>query len=331
MIKLQNKPPKIENLNELKKYLQMALKVELTTIPPYLLAMYSLKCKSTHVTETIRTVVVEEMLHMTLVANILNAIGETPDLSEYNIPKYPQETPIEEENGLLVMHLCSFSSKALDIFLAIEKSTPRSEINDFVQRDVNFRSLAEFYHNIKLALIYFTGTYGEEKIFCGDIKNQISKEHYYQGGGEIVTVKNLTTAIEALNKLVEQSDSEEEITMGKNHFEEEVSHYERFLDIKMNYLEEVQTYKILPHTSKDYKEYFKKASLLSLEFNKKYTRLIKLLQDAFSGEQAKLIEGISLMLALKNEAQNLLNMVIELSNGEIYSAFPTFEYISEGY
>ena len=38
-------PPKVKNIEELKELLQLALFIELSTIPPYLVAMYSLKEK----------------------------------------------------------------------------------------------------------------------------------------------------------------------------------------------------------------------------------------------------------------------------------------------
>ncbi len=59
----------------------MAIKLEHATIPPYLTALYSIKPdprKSNHDSyNIIRAVAVEEMLHLTLAANLLNAVGES--------------------------------------------------------------------------------------------------------------------------------------------------------------------------------------------------------------------------------------------------------------
>jgi Mn-containing catalase len=49
------------------------LGVELSTIPPYLCALYSVIDRSTAAAKAVRDVAVEERLHMALVANLMNA------------------------------------------------------------------------------------------------------------------------------------------------------------------------------------------------------------------------------------------------------------------
>ena len=69
----------IENLDSLKLHLQFAIGLELTTIPLYLAAEYSIpKGANTAATRVIQSVVIEEMLHMCLAANVLNSIGGAP-------------------------------------------------------------------------------------------------------------------------------------------------------------------------------------------------------------------------------------------------------------
>jgi hypothetical protein len=73
------------------------MKLEHATIPPYLTALYSLKpgtnLEAFHI---IRQVAVEEMLHLTLVANVLNAVGgeiEKTLTADDFVPKYPTFLP----------------------------------------------------------------------------------------------------------------------------------------------------------------------------------------------------------------------------------------------
>lgn len=67
----------ITDLPDLHRHLQWALQVEHTTIPPYLCALHSIPDGyNVEAATVIRSVVMEEMLHMTLVANVLNAVGE---------------------------------------------------------------------------------------------------------------------------------------------------------------------------------------------------------------------------------------------------------------
>ena len=61
---------------DLHYYLQKAVELEHSTIPPYLTAMFSVKPGANRrIGELIRSIVIEEMLHMTISANILIAIG----------------------------------------------------------------------------------------------------------------------------------------------------------------------------------------------------------------------------------------------------------------
>ena len=74
---------------EVLKDLQTALLLELSTIPPYLCAQYSIEPGTNEVpVEIIKSVVIEEMLHMVLVSNIMNALGGQPVLTtEEVVPK----------------------------------------------------------------------------------------------------------------------------------------------------------------------------------------------------------------------------------------------------
>src|SRR5262252_6754093 len=84
--------------------LQAAIELEHATIPPYLYALYSLMPGiNSAAAGIIESVVTEEMLHLTLAANILNAIGGSPVLdSPAFIPHYPSPLPGSVENELVV-------------------------------------------------------------------------------------------------------------------------------------------------------------------------------------------------------------------------------------
>jgi rubrerythrin len=71
----------VSSIESLHTHLQWAIQVESTTIPPYLCALYSIKDgHNQEATEILRSIFLEEMLHMTLAANILNAVGGSPQL-----------------------------------------------------------------------------------------------------------------------------------------------------------------------------------------------------------------------------------------------------------
>ena len=68
----------IGSVDGLQAALQSAIELEHATIPPYLYAIYSLGTDNREIAGRIHTVVIEEMAHFTLAANILNAIGGPP-------------------------------------------------------------------------------------------------------------------------------------------------------------------------------------------------------------------------------------------------------------
>src|SRR4029077_4616442 len=63
-------------LETLREHLQTAIEIEWSTIPPYLCALWSLADgPNEYVAGNVEEVAMEEMLHLTLACNLLNAIG----------------------------------------------------------------------------------------------------------------------------------------------------------------------------------------------------------------------------------------------------------------
>ncbi|MCB0847813.1 MAG: hypothetical protein KDE26_31385, partial [Bacteroidetes bacterium] len=95
---------KATDIKEVHFYLQKAIELEHSTIPPYLTAMYSLiPGKNDEIAALIRSVVIEEMMHMTISANILIATGGAPKINTAGfIPSYPGPLPMGIGDGLIV-------------------------------------------------------------------------------------------------------------------------------------------------------------------------------------------------------------------------------------
>ena len=109
-------------LEVLKAALQQAIELEHATVPVYLYALYSLdRAKNAAIAGILASVVMEEMLHMTLACNVLNAIGGAPVIDRPGfIPTYPGHLPGGVESSLVV-HLRRFSLEQLEAFLDIEQ------------------------------------------------------------------------------------------------------------------------------------------------------------------------------------------------------------------
>ena len=99
----------ITDVARLRAELQTAIQLEHATIPPYLCALYSLHAgRNREVAERIESVVMDEMLHMVQAANVLNALGGTPQLTAPGfVPRYPATLP--HSDGRVVVSLRRFS------------------------------------------------------------------------------------------------------------------------------------------------------------------------------------------------------------------------------
>src|SRR5215470_9329893 len=78
--------PEKRRLEWLKTSLQAAIELELSTLPPYLCAMWSIRDPTSPSGGTaynlIDSVVRQEMIHLGFVCNLLTAIGGTPRIAE---------------------------------------------------------------------------------------------------------------------------------------------------------------------------------------------------------------------------------------------------------
>ena len=74
-------PREQRDVDWLQTSLQMAVELELSTIPPYLCGLWSIVTPSGPVHDNITSIVLEEMGHMGLACNMLTTIGGTPQIN----------------------------------------------------------------------------------------------------------------------------------------------------------------------------------------------------------------------------------------------------------
>ena len=224
----------IKTLDSLRTHLQWAIELEHATLAPYLSALYSIK-QGTNIesVEVIKSVFLEEMLHMALAANILNAIGGTPRF-DYDgfIPTFP--TPLPHGDGSFLVHLGKFTPEAVKSFLNIERPAE----TDAEPLEENYHSIGQFYSAIIEGLKSCCKALGEDVVFSGDPSWQVTAETtYYGGAGHLIAVTDLASALEAMEEIVEQGEGLDHDSIfdgDKNMFHperEEVGHYFRFQEI----------------------------------------------------------------------------------------------------
>ncbi len=187
--------PKITSHDDLITYLKAALRLEHATIPPYLTALYSLHPGSNSPAwHILRVVAVEEMLHLTLVANVMNAVGGVPNLTEPEfVPSYPTALP-RRRGRLRRGPAAVLGRQAVDTFLQIERpgkapegrrliktsrdsKAPELLVADPLGSGLRFCSIGEFYEEIIRGLEFLDQQYQAEgrELFTGNPDHQVRR------------------------------------------------------------------------------------------------------------------------------------------------------------
>jgi hypothetical protein len=133
---------------ELQPHLQGALELEFAVIPLYLTALFSLR---DHTNEAIRSFLhgasIEKMLHVALIANVLNATGCSPILSGQRLARgYPQRLPLGATG--VELSLRKFSPAFLfDVFVAFDQARASTR-HGSTDGNGHFGSIGQFYQAI---------------------------------------------------------------------------------------------------------------------------------------------------------------------------------------
>lgn len=326
-------------MDQLRSHLQTALELEHTTIPPYLCAIYTMLPGTNEAAYyVIRSVVAEEMLHMVLVANVLNAVGGIPSVNHARfVPEYPTHLP--HSDGKVLVQLMTFSPGSVDTFMAIEQP---ARIDAPPESD-HYHTIGQFYASISDGLQNLTDKLGPDRVFTGDDARQVRGGLYY-GGGEPIVVNNLESALAAISVIVDEGEGlDQSIWDGDRetfHQPSEIAHYFRFKEIALGryYVagdtprsgptgealgvswESVLRMRPNPKLA-DYPpgEVHDQAHA----FNECYARLLDHLHKAFNGSPDLLVESVGEMFELKYRALDLINN--PFPGDEAFRAGPTLE------
>ena len=111
----------INSLPELQDALQIAMRLEFSTIPPYLCAQWSISSDPSGVADMIENIVVQEMYHFALAGNILTAIGGAPSIANAAfIPRYPTNVLPGGIPQKLAIDLKPLTPEQAQVFMQIE-------------------------------------------------------------------------------------------------------------------------------------------------------------------------------------------------------------------
>jgi Ferritin-like len=189
----------------LAEHLDWALAVELSTVPPYLAALYSIQDQTSEAYQLIRSVVIEEMLHMMLVCNMRNAIGDDevglhPDLVG-QAARYPTYMPHHAAGGPYIQLQAASVAQVRTVFLGIELPVASGA----PAGGDNYETIGQFYDALAAGFRNVART-SPDTLFTGDRALQQVNTYFGGGGGRLKPVVDLPSALLAIREIVEQGE-----------------------------------------------------------------------------------------------------------------------------
>jgi hypothetical protein len=199
----------IETVEELRNHLHQAAALELSTIPLYLYAAYSIQTASysqwspgISAFRTIRSVVIEEMLHLCLVRNLILAIGGAEEIRFYDraiVPTYPSPMLHRVPTLMLELEPCTMDLMR-DVFMPLELPAAA----DAPEQPDQYNTIGQFY---KAILDGFERLSGPALWQDSRPDLQYNEAYWNQdGGGKPIVVTDLPGALSAITTIVEQGE-----------------------------------------------------------------------------------------------------------------------------
>lgn len=320
---------------DLYPWLQNAIELEHSTIPPYLTAMFSLKPGTNdEIARLIGSIVQEEMLHMTIVGNILIAIGGHPAINLPRfIPKYPGPLPMAIGGSGFEVGIEAFSLPLVhDIFMEIEKPEHPIPVKTLELEAVpDFATIGEFYGALAKKIAEFT-----DSIFTVPASQQVLN---WFDAARLFPITGVATADKGIQIIVDEGEGTQtdpfQSPGNPAHYYKfgEIFHGRKIIKTATGFayggdpisFDRDGVYPMKPNPKiADFAPDTQARSRVE-EFSYAYSSLLNVLHAAFNGEPAKIDTAIGLMYELKMIAVSL--MQTPAGDGSKMTAGPSFEYI----
>lgn len=328
----------LDSVDDIKQALQLAIELEHSTIPPYLTALYSIKPGlNTEVAGLIRSIVLEEMLHMALMCNLLISVGGSPLIGRRSfVPTYPTSLPGGLRMGLTVrLRRCSIEHLR-ECFMAIEEpeeiiSIKRTDLISESLSDTRKYTIGWFYDEILAAL---TRLSSDESIKFSNVDKQVCE---WSGTGTLFAIKSLEDAERAIMEIKDQGEG---TSKDPNDNDKELAHYYKFAEIvEGRHLVKIgESYRftgapiafekdaVWPMVDDPTASIYPKGSraqILNHQFNETYRALLGALHKTFNGEPTYIRDAIGVMFSMETIALQLMKTPSGLNDGT--TAGPSFE------
>jgi hypothetical protein len=345
--KLKIDPTKpITDIDSLRRHLVQAAEVELCAIPLYLYAAYSIKTSGysqwnpgMSAFRTIRSVVIEEMLHLCLARNLLVAVGGGDMVRFYDrdfMPAYPEPMPHHAPELMLHLEPCSVELME-NVFMPFELPAK----SDAPPEDGQYATIGQFYAAVKLGFDYLDAK--------GDLWLENKPELQYNnaywnndGGGNPLRVTDLASAYEAIDTIVEQGEGmapgDDEVPIKWPYDPDkvplELSHYAKFSAIAAGVDTIGDVWPVPTDPSAD--DYESPARELALLFNAAYCYVLCMIDKIYNTSSETVIPGKhspryglerQFMASMGGLLYPIADLLVQQPAGAFHlHAAPTFEY-----
>ncbi|MEU8621746.1 ferritin-like protein [Streptomyces sp. NPDC048623] len=222
-------PVELRDLVWIRGALQTAIALEHATMPLYCAAMYSLEVQNYPSYNTIRSVLMEEMVHMAIAANMVAALGGSPAIKGLR-PAYAGRTGLP--GGVapdLRPRLAKLSGPALEAFMRLE--APDFLLNSR-QRAAAYPTIGSFYAAIRAAIAHNARAV-EAAVRRGGPSHQVGGNLGYRTF-ERDDPDPVGSFLAALDVITEQGEGGGRGTVetAAEVFQKEGSHYARFAELR---------------------------------------------------------------------------------------------------
>lgn len=315
----------VHNIAWLKEALQNAVRLEFATIPPYLCALWSINENDHPAQEAIKSVVMEEMLHMAIACNLLNAIGGTPVLTAPGVfPLYPGPLPGEVRPELEV-RLARLSKPLLkDVLMEIE--FPQNGPVAVAGTAATFNTVGDFYDAIAKAF--------EDIPLTLDTVRQLEVQGSF---GELLPLSTVNQVLEKIALIKHQGEGSDGTPFEVPGDPPQLGHYYQFAEIEAGkrLIQLADGSFGFEGDPLPFPETFPMADVPkggflhpeTAEFDRLYTNMLLKLEAAWRDvSKSALSQSIGMMFSLKGEAQTL--MQIPVAPGSSETLGPCFRVIA---
>jgi CDGSH-type Zn-finger protein/truncated hemoglobin YjbI len=189
--------------------------------------------------QQISHVATQEMLHLSLVQNLLSAVGAAPHLSRPNFPQPARAYPAGVHLALM-----PFGDQALRHFMFLERpegmdiedadgmaafrrAVPAMAEGDIVPRGQDFATVGHLYRSIEAGIARLCDKFGEDRLFVGPPQAQATQQYFRWP--ELVAVTDAASAQRAIDEILEQGEGP------RGHWQD--AHFGQFVRILDEYTE----------------------------------------------------------------------------------------------